>query len=112
MSSHLFLNESGREVRWGLDLPTGGFFINEFYRDDEEQEDEIVVSLQGLTMSAFATEIVKLYNYVPMYITIQDDIETATAPTQLQHDISKMFNVNLYDKLEELGRDLVEVWGW
>lgn len=114
MSSHLFTNSVNREVRWGLDLPTGGFFYNEFYTEAEMAErkeyDTLASSGQGLTLSELLRALMLNFSFNANLEEIAYDLKTANPPTQLQHNVSKMFGVNLMDKLVLLDEDLQRNW--
>jgi len=38
MSQHRFMSKENREVMYGLDKPSGGFYVTEFLRDDEVEK--------------------------------------------------------------------------
>jgi hypothetical protein len=114
MSSHKFTNNLGREVRWGLDLPTGGFFYTEFYTQEELSElspfSDVVLSEEGITLSQLNEKMLKLYKfYVPVNVVVED-IKDSLLPTPLQFNVSKMFGVDLGKKLQDLEDDLKANW--
>jgi hypothetical protein len=113
MSSHSFTNSLGREVKWGLDLPTGGFFYNEFFKDEEikqEGDEELASYNQGLTLSQFRDIMLKNFDFTLDLNVVGFDIEHARPPTPLQHNVSSMFGVNLQDKLVSFSEDLEKNW--
>lgn len=114
MSSHTIVNKLNRTVKWGLDLPTGGFFYNEFFTDEELKSkhdgDELASFAQGLTLSQLHKDMLEKFEYQVRLDFVAFDLKNAQQPTHLQFNVSKMFGVNLADKLQALDDDLQQNW--
>ena len=105
MSQHWFTNTNNRQVLFGSDKPTGGFFYTEFYRDDEiEDEDgDVVITKSALTINEIISELKENQGYIlseEEIDNILNDWVNEPEPTPLQHNIGKMFGFNLSEQLE------------
>ena len=105
MSQHWFTNVNNRQVLYGSDKPTGGFFYTEFYRDDEigDEDSDVVITKSALTINEIISELKENQGYIlseEEIDNILNDWTTETEPTPLQHNIGKMFGHNLSEQLE------------
>lgn len=104
MSQHWFTNTSNRQVLYGSDKPTGGFFYTEFYRDDEigKEDGDVVITKSALTINEIISELKENQGYIlseEEIDNILNDWVTETEPTPFQHNIGKMFGFNLSEQL-------------
>jgi hypothetical protein len=113
MSQYKFINKDGREVIYGLDKPTGGYFWSEFYTDEElenlkPEEDELFDSSTALTLSELVNYLVLVNAPGVSFEKLFGDFFTASEPTQLQYNTAKMFGQNLNKDLDRVARDIDE----
>ncbi len=116
MSSYKFINPEGREVRYGLDKPTGGYFYNEFYSDQEIEYDELLPECkqfsEGLTLTELEKTLFSQFEFVLTDGILERlclDWIDAPWPTPLQVNINSMFGQPLEEKLLRVQRDLQEL---
>lgn len=113
MSAYTFTNKEGREVRYGLDKPTGGYFYNEFYTDEEIESsdfnDEVKSFSEALTFTELEKVLTTQYGfYMSDSITLKlvTDWIHEPWPTPLQYNINNMFGKNLETMLLRVQEDL------
>ena len=114
MSQHWFTNVNNRQVLYGSDKPTGGFFYTEFCRDDEigEEDGDVVITKSALTINEIISELKENQGYILSEEEIDNilsDWVTETEPTPFQHNIAKMFG---FDLSEQLNRTESSVLGY
>ena len=108
MSQHYTKTESGREVLYGLDEPTGGFFFTEFFLDEEidiENDYDVASSKDGLTL----TELVKELNNLNVEYFVElllNDYKHFQNPSPLQIHVGKMFGRDVLAMLERVHQDM------
>lgn len=113
MSSYNFKNKEGREVRYGLDKPTGGYFYNEFYTDQELEYDELLPDVKQFSECLTFTELEKtLTSQYEFFMSNKEanklfsDWNDDPWPTPLQYNVNKMFGKNLQENLLRVQEDL------
>jgi hypothetical protein len=108
MSQYKLFLENGRELLYGLDKPTGGYFYTEFFTKDESNDpcDTIVESRSALTLSELLLDLWKLYNVFPNKDNLISDWFRAYPPTPMQISMAKLFDVNLLELLEKVEKDV------
>ena len=113
MSSYQFTNKEGREVRYGLDKPTGGYFYNEFYTDAEVDEsgfnDEVKSFSEALTFTELEKILESQYGFFMSAretTKLVSDWTNDTWPTPMQYNINNMFGKNLNTMLLRVQHDL------
>ena len=114
MSQHWFTNINSRQVLYGSDKPTGGFFYTEFYRDDEigDEDHDVVITKSALTINEIIVELKENqgYNLSEEEISaILNDWSSESEPTLFQHNIAKMFG---FDLSEQLNRTESSILGY
>ena len=114
MSQHWFTNVNNRQVLYGSDKPTGGFFYTEFYRDDEigDEDHDVVITKSALTINEIILEIKENqgYNLSSEEVNnILNDWVNEPEPTPFQHNIAKMFG---FDLSEQLNRTESSILGY
>ena len=114
MSQHWFTNVNNRQVLYGSDKPTGGFFYTEFYRDDEigNEDHDVVIAKSALTINEIIFELKENQGYDlsgEEINSILNDWSSESAPTPFQHNISKMFG---FDLSEQLSRTESSILGY
>lgn len=114
MSLHKFFTKEGRLIHYGLDLPTGGFFYNEFFTEEEmlkrENYEELKSYNQALTLTEFQKELEKSFELSLDIKQCFDDINSAEPPTPFQHMINERLGYNLQAMLDKFSTDLVQNW--
>jgi hypothetical protein len=113
MSQYRFTNRDGREVMYGLDKPTGGYFWTEFYTDEElakigNDNNEAYDLASALTF----TELVRFLSMnnaedAPVEKLIFDFIHSPE-PSPLQFNTAKLFGKDLDKQLDRVARDIDE----
>lgn len=113
MSQYKFINDLGREVIYGLDKPTGGYFVNEFFTDEEMEkkadDEDIVFSISAATLTDTLITLNSKYKYIVNGETIRkliNDFVSSPEPSPLQVNVSIMFGVNLSESLGNVEKDL------
>lgn len=116
MSSYSFTNKEGREVRYGLDKPTGGYFYNEFYTDDEIECDEFLPETkqfsEALTLSELEKALMSQFNFAftdGILEKLSLDWVESPWPNSLQHSVNSMFGKNLQSMLIRVQEDLEKI---
>lgn len=116
MSSYLFINKQGREVRYGLDKPTGGYFYNEFYTDKEHEQDELLPECKQFSESLTLTELEKALLSQYEFVFSDEILEKLCmdwihdpVPTKFQHEINKMFGKDLDKMLIRSWQDILDI---
>lgn len=105
MSQHWFTNSRNRQVLYGSDKPTGGFFYTEFYLDSEigDDDNDVVITKSSMTIHEIISELKENQGYIlsdeEINSILKNWIDEPT-PTPLQHSIGKMFGHNLSEQLE------------
>ena len=109
MSQHFFQTKEGRQVLYGLDKPTGGFFYTEFLKDDEIVDDDVKESQDGLLLSKLKKIFVEKYNKYFTGLEIRmllEDWRNSENPSPLQFQINKNFGKDLNNMLWNVQEDL------
>lgn len=111
MSQYTKKNKLGREVLFGSDKPTGGFFITEFYRDDELTEDslsDVVVSKSALTIREILSDLIDEGICLSKEETLNllNDWLGSPNPTPLQYNVSLMFGKDLAEMILRTDKDV------
>lgn len=116
MSSYTFVNKEGREVRYGLDKPTGGYFYNEFYSDQEIEYDELLPESKQFSEALTLTELEKVLVSQYEFILSDGILERLCMdwindppPTDLQHNVNTMFGKNLHQMLLRVHKDILDI---
>ena len=111
MSQHYFKTKKNRQVLYGFDAPTGGFFYTEFLREDELEEldapDETNSHKDGMTLTDFLSEVKKFEIEIPVNVLLRDFFQ-ATPPTPLQVKIGRMFGKDILSMLDDVVKDIRE----
>lgn len=101
MSQYNLNLNNGKQLLFGFDAPTGGFFYSEF--SIGENGDEKEVGHDGLTL----TELIEKYDVLKLSIgKLIVDYLNAEHPTQLQMYVASMFNKNLDQMLSRVDKDI------
>lgn len=112
MIQRWFVNGNGRQVLYGADKPTGGFFFTEFYNDEElvsNYNNDVATTESSMPLTVF---ISRLYSSQKKTLTYEEICElindwvNETNPTKLQYNISSLFGVNLQEMLAKTEKDL------
>ncbi len=108
MSTYYFKNKNNREVQYGLDKPTGGYYCQE-YADGER--DDLVTYWEGLTFTEL--EVVLKYNFEfvlsrEIFSELVYGFISESNPTPLQYNMASMFGKNLSELLMRTRNDLVD----
>lgn len=114
MTQYKFWNKSNREVLYGLDKPTGGYFFTEFFTDEEMEEgrsNETKQNESGLTLTELHNALWDEYKFLVSDDTLASDYLIDPYPTPLQFNINKMFGRDLLNMLEKTKNNLVENYG-
>ena len=106
MSQHWFTTVEGRKVLYGLDLPTGGYFYTEFYKDEEIVDDEVKNSEDGITLTHLSSEMKRQYAFSVDTDMLVKEWDNALEPTPLQYNVCRMFGKDLAKMLGETRLDL------
>lgn len=113
MSQYKFINKDKREVLYGLDKPTGGYFWTEFYTDDEQVK--IGFGNNETYDFANALTLTELFRFLSInkvedtsFEKLLFDFLHAPEPTPLQFNTSKMFGKDLDKQLDRVARDIDE----
>lgn len=101
---------NGNQVRYGLDLPTGGYFFLELREPENTEEDELVVQKDGLLLSQLAGEIKDRYPFDLDIEQLKRDWQESEWPTSLQVSIRQMFGEDLSQPLRELEQEMSLVY--
>lgn len=112
MSQHRFFNIDGREVVYGLDKATGGYFWQEYLRVDEitpENSEELYREAEGLSLTALMAVLENRFNADIDYHDLITDFHHSPHPTQLQINVGKAFGKDIISMLHEVEMDVV---GW
>jgi len=105
MSQYHFVTKNNTTVLFGLDKPTAGFFWSELAIDDE-----LIDSASALTCSELVSQLKELYDYnEPIEFKLLLDFNEDPEPTQLQINVSKMFGVDLLERLKVVAKDVEEI---
>ena len=106
MSQYWFTNKDNHKVLYGLDKPTGGYFITEFENVDN---DEVIYSQSGMTLTGFISNMWTFQNKTlssdDIFSLVNDWIREES-PTDFQHMISSMFGKDLESMLDEVAEDM------
>jgi hypothetical protein len=112
------MSKENREVMYGLDKPSGGFYVTEFLRDDEVEKTpeqienkEIVdyeerFSEQGLTLTELDKILFREYSLSLDLMGMVREWTNAADPTPLQYNVNKMFGKDLTEMLSKVQMDL------
>jgi hypothetical protein len=104
MSQYRFVNNNGNFVLYGLDKPTGGYFVTELDKDEE-----LISNKNTLTLRQLIVCLASNYYYILENFEIdklEEDFENDPEPTELQRQINKMFGEMLDDNLKKVKKDL------
>jgi hypothetical protein len=108
MSQHYFTTAEGRKVLYGLDKPTGGYFLTEFYKDDEIQDDEVKNSKSALTLTELLQVMREEYSIivVAQTETLAAEWDSERDPMPMQYAVNKMFGKDLLAMLQRVDYDI------
>ena len=106
MSTYYLKNQNNREVQYGLDKPTGGYYCQEYADNDR---DDLVAYWDGLTFTEL--EVVLKYNFhftLPrdIFLELVSGFMKEPNPTPLQYNMSAMFGKNLGELLSRTHNDI------
>ena len=94
---------------YGLDLPTGGYFFTEFWKDEEiVGEEEVKSNMESLTLTELQIRMKDQYGFdIPIDDLVQDWYY-AEQPTPMQFQVNRMFGKDLQQMLNRAYNDFVE----
>lgn len=112
MSQNKHFCENNREVLYGFDAPTGGFFWTEFYTEDEYKltGQEAMRAVNGLTLTELLRDLEREF-FTPslnMKKKLIHQYTQAPRPTPLQIKIGKMFGKNIITLLKAVDADMTK----
>lgn len=106
----------GREVMYGADKPTGGFFVTEFYSDLEltanNPDNDVVFTRSELTLTNLNIILNKTQRIVLSKDKIDElirDWRNAPEPTPLQFNVARMFHSDIAQLIQTVNEDL-KLW--
>lgn len=101
-----------RQILYGYDAPTGGFFFSEFYNskefDWEEDNDDYVTGKEGLVLSELVCWIKLWYNFDVDVNLMIEQLKEEKYPSPLQINIGVKFGKNIPEMLDRVISDLQE----
>lgn len=118
MSQYKKILPNGRELIYGFDAPTGGYFWTEFYRSDELPEydpswgadmkdEEVVKSRDGITLSEL---VLDLGFSSPLnqdnVAHLLNDFQNHNPPADLQIKVGFMFGKDIISMLGKVYQDI------
>ena len=103
-----------REASYGYDAPTGGYFMQIFYTDEEIDQlqvpyEEMYFDRMGLTL----TELVKYLDRANIDYDLKkliNDYYVSGEPTPLQQVVGVILGYSTMDMLGEVAKDITENW--
>lgn len=114
MSQHKLILNNGRLLLYGADKPTGGFFLSEFYTEEEQKNlglsQQLASNLSALTLTELAEKMKEFYDVDldnASILSLRDEWMSSPNPTRFQHGVSEMFGVNLKKLLERTNNELL-----
>lgn len=113
MSIYYFKNQYNREVQYGLDLPTGGYYYNEFCREDESKDEALFSYSDGMTFTELERVLYSRFKFTfkdksDIFYNLVSEFATSPKPTRLQYNVSTMFGKNLGEMLLRVYNDLAD----
>lgn len=110
MSQNYIMLENGRELLYGFDGPTGGFFYTEFYTAEEKPNNvgEVVSEEDSMTLSALLEKLFSYNIITPNLITHQllNQYKNAEEPTPSQVAVGKIFGEDILQSLDTVRKDI------
>jgi hypothetical protein len=111
MSQHNFQTKENRNVLYGLDKPTGGYFFTEFWKDEEIVDDEVKNSQDSLTLTELISYAFLEYGYTfsnSEKSVLVNDWFKDQEPSSMQYQVNSMFGKDLKTMLNKTHNDFVE----
>jgi hypothetical protein len=111
MSQYKSQLKNKRQVIYGLDMPTGGYFVTVFYRKDEikDEDHDTAFSRDALTLTEL-NKWLKDFEVPHDLCILATDYFMSEPPTPLQLNVSSMFGKDIHELLMTCKNDLEENW--
>lgn len=110
MSQYIRQLANGRDVRYGFDAPTGGYFLTVFYREDEIVDDESVsFVIDGITLTEEVRWLEDFGIDFDLTVLAKDGFNY-DPPTRLQVEVCKAAGWDIVELLYLVKEDLDNHW--